>query len=362
MNDVRSYHKIGRSLAQTNKYDVNIIGFKSKKINKAENISLHPIYNFQRNAFSRIKASWKYYKLYLKVKPQIIIVSSPELLLVNYFIRILFGTRILYDVQENYVGNIKFGSTYNSLIKPLLILGIRSVEWISRYFVSGYLLAEEVYTEQLSFIHGKKYEVISNKTLLKVEYNKETPFKIELNRAVKIVYSGTIGKEYGANEAVNFCRSLHEINTNIQLLIIGYSSDSQHLKSLKQSIALLPYVQLKGGDYIVPYEEITTELGNADMAIMPYKLNKNLNQRIPTKFYECLALRIPMIIPDNPYWKSILKPYSAAISVDFNRPEPMDFLQKIKTKSFYQQLPGQNIFWKEEESKLLRFISLLNLK
>ncbi|PTB91175.1 hypothetical protein C9994_16025, partial [Marivirga lumbricoides] len=166
VDDVRAYQKIGRSLAQTNKYDVNIIGFNSKMINKAENISFHPIFNFKRNSISRIKASWKYYKAYIKVKPKLIIVSSPELLIVNYIIRILFGTKILYDVQENYRLNLKYSHAYSSKIKPILSLGIKSIEWMSRYFVSGYLLAEEVYVRQLPFLKNRPYEFIFNKTAI----------------------------------------------------------------------------------------------------------------------------------------------------------------------------------------------------
>ncbi|MBK6264209.1 hypothetical protein JKA74_04100 [Marivirga sp. S37H4] len=362
VDDVRAYQKIGRSLAQTNKYDVNIIGFNSKMINKAENISIYPIYNFQRNAFLRITASWKYYKTYLKVKPELVIVSSPELLLVNYLIKILFGTKILYDVQENYRLNIKHGTTYSSLIKPFLSLGIRAIEWLSRYFVSGYILAEKAYEAQLPFLRNKNHELILNKTLITESKANKAPIKISVDHPFVVVYSGTIGEEYGTLEAIQFCQSIYQFNKNIQLIITGYSPDLQYLKRIEQSIESCDFIQLKGGKKPIPHQEIINELSRANLAIMPYHINENLKNRIPTKFYECLALSIPMVIPANIHWQSLLAPYPAAISVDFDHIKPLEFLHLLNSKSFYHRQPDKSILWENEEIKLIDFLSSIILK
>lgn len=44
-DDVRSYSKIGQSLAQTNKYEVNIIGFDSKRKMRPKIFSYIPSLN-----------------------------------------------------------------------------------------------------------------------------------------------------------------------------------------------------------------------------------------------------------------------------------------------------------------------------
>ena len=52
VNDTRMFEKFGLSLGQTNKYDVNIIGFKSKKIKKIKDVRFYPIFSFWN--FTRI--------------------------------------------------------------------------------------------------------------------------------------------------------------------------------------------------------------------------------------------------------------------------------------------------------------------
>ncbi len=41
--------------------------------------------------------------------------------------------------------------------------------------------------------------------------------------------------------------------------------------------------------------------------VMPYIINKSYEKRIPTKFYECLAYDLPMIIQKNKYWEDFFE-------------------------------------------------------
>ena len=362
VDDVRSFQKIGRSLAQTNKYAVNIIGFKSKKINKYENISFHPIFNFNRTSIYRLTASWKYYKEYIKVKPEIVIVSSPELLLVNYLIRILYGTPILYDVQENYTQNLKHGSSYPYLLKPILLTLLKAIEQSSRFFISGYILAEETYKEELSFIRGKKYTIIENKVLKPDRVSRSHPVSIDTKRSINMIYTGTIGKEYGTIDAIELVKKLHSINPNFALTITGYSADIQYLESVKQSIKSHSYIELVGGDHPVPHPEIIKIIEQSDMAILPYHINTNLKNRKPTKFYEYLAYNKPMLISQNAKWEEMLDAYPAALFLDFNKLDPYSIAQLIDNTTFYKQLPGESIYWDSESKKLLSFIKTIKLK
>ncbi len=46
VTDTRMYEKIGRSIGQTKKYEVNIIGFYRKNLPVELNIKFNPIFNF----------------------------------------------------------------------------------------------------------------------------------------------------------------------------------------------------------------------------------------------------------------------------------------------------------------------------
>ncbi|PTB90603.1 hypothetical protein C9994_17115, partial [Marivirga lumbricoides] len=179
---------------------------------------------------------------------------------------------------------------------------------------------------------------------------------------ISFIYSGTIGKEYGTLEAIKFCQNLYKTNSKVSLTIIGYSADYKYLKKITESIKLTPYISLKGGEKPVPNEEILKELLIADIAIMPYEINENTAGRIPTKFYECLALHKPMLIPNHVMWLNMLEKYPAAIGVDFEDSNMKKFEAELSKKWFYKTLPGKEIQWSDEENKLIPFVKKHTLK
>ena len=107
IDDTRMLEKFGLSMAETNKYDINIIGFESKNSFAHDYIHFTPINSFNRLSFSRLFKPWKVYRTLIKVKPNIIIANTHELLIVTFLYKILFGAKFLYDVQENYSKSIR---------------------------------------------------------------------------------------------------------------------------------------------------------------------------------------------------------------------------------------------------------------
>ena len=107
VDDTRMYEKVGISLSQTKKYAINIIGFwTKKKLKTNEAFTIFPAFSFERLAFRRLLAPWMCLKKYIKVKPKLIIFNTHELLIVTIIYKIIFGGKIIYDVQENYYRNI----------------------------------------------------------------------------------------------------------------------------------------------------------------------------------------------------------------------------------------------------------------
>lgn len=354
-DDVRSCYKIGHSLAQTNKYEVNIIGFNSKKKSKHQNIFLYPIFNFKRNSFKRLFAPFSILKIYLQLKPKLIIVNAPELLWVIFLIKIIFGTQIIYDIRENYQFNIKQNQIYKGFKKSLAAFYIWINESLSQYFIDGYFLAEEIYENQLKFISKKPYIKLLNKSTLP-QKEKGKSINYSKHQSIKFIYTGTIGREYGTIEAIDFCKKLHEKNPNITLTIIGYSPDNEYLQLIKLALSKVKYIELKTTEEPIPQSDIIIEIKDSDVAILPYQLNPNISGRFPTKIYDYLALEIPMIIPPHPKWKAFLDQFQAGYSVDFIKPDIDGFNKSFFTKNFYIKAPGDEIQWRGQEGKLLDFI------
>ncbi len=128
VDDTRNYEKLARSLGNTNKYAINIIGFWSKNIPSRHDITFHPVFRFGRTSIRRLFVPLIVWKKLLEVKPELIVVTCAELLPVMVLYKIIFGTKIIYDIQENYYRNIMYSGAYPALVRYPLAAGVRFVE------------------------------------------------------------------------------------------------------------------------------------------------------------------------------------------------------------------------------------------
>lgn len=353
VNDARMYEKIAISISTIEGVELFVAGFKGKELIPPPNIHLYPLFDFPRLSWDRLSAPWKFYKLLLKVKPKLVIITTHELLIVTCINKILFGGKIIYDVQENYYRNIAYTKTYPPLFRNLLAGWVRFKEYLTRPLISGYLLAERNYEKEFSFTKEKSV-IIENKTKIPDTKNWNISIKTE---GIKLLYSGTISEEYGIFEAVQLAQKLHQSDPRISLTIIGYSANSQTLKSLKAQIHELDYIQLKGGEALVPHEEILREIRSSHFGLISYLPNKSTMNCIPTKLYEYLAYRLPVICQPNPIWAEIIQHYQAGLIVDFQKTNPQNVLKDLYRGQFYtQKRDSKELFWEGEAEKLIPFI------
>ena len=353
VDDTRNYEKIARSINNTNKYEVNIIGFSAKKIPTQTNIKFHPAFTFGRTSIKRSVASLTIFKILLKVKPELVIVTCAELLIVSIVNKILFGCKIIYDIQENYYRNILFTSSYPGFIKYALALIARSIEVLSYPFINRYILAENVYLTQLKYTISKAI-VIENKALIPENVRN---MKVRKNKELTFVYSGTIAEHYGIFDAIKFISRLKSSTNHVKLIIIGFAPQRKIYQKVSAIVARLNYITIIGGDALVAHDQILMEMKKADFCLLPYQKNKSTTGRIPTKLYECLAMEKPVIITPNQAWNDIIVQNNAGIIFDLSSNSLFD------TQQLYHQYYGNNLSrnydWDNSSYKLLEIINEL---
>ena len=350
VDDTRNYEKVARSIGNTNKYDINIIGFSTKNIPNDPSIHFYPVFNFKRLSFKRLTAPLKIWKILFKLKPELIIVTTPELLIVSILNRILFGSKIIYDIQENYYRNIRFTQTYPTILRYPIALAVRTLEYTSSVFIHQFIMAENVYMEQMNFLANRSV-VIENKALIPNEFIKlDHPNKEKLI----FVYSGTIAEHYGLFDAIEFIIQLKKKIESVSLVIIGFAARKKTFQKLTGIIAAHDYIKLTGGDELVPHNQILIELSKADFCLLPYKENKSTAGRIPTKLYECLVMEKPLIITSNPAWDALIKKNNAGIIHDFQS-IPDSLILKLN-KKYYGNNLSDCYAWENSESTLLSLI------
>ena len=357
VNEPRMYEKIGRSLAETNKYEVNIIGFFTKNIPSHPHISFHPIFHFHRLSLKRLLAPLKFGQYLLKVKPELIIVNSHDLLLVSAAYRILFGAKLTYDVQENYQQNIIWSSDLPLPFRWLAAYWVRGKEQLTKRMIIHFFLAEQCYVNECSFISSNA-TILENKAraLPAAVQNKKNPKA--LNKAMQFIYSGTIAESYGIMDCLQLTERWRQAGKDCNLLIIGHCPREDTLNKIKAFIADRPYIQLKGGSVPVSHAAIQEALLRADFAFISYRLNASNQHCFPTRIWECLAYKVPMLMKKEHPWTYLLQEFGAGFAIDFKAAQP-DWPFQPEEVFYQKKAIPENFYWEYEEKKLVSAVERL---
>ncbi len=331
VNDPRMYEKIGMALFRQGKYEVHIAGFCSHKHVRDEKFKFHVILCANRLSWKRFAAPVIFYKKMLKVKPDVVVVCTPDLLIVTALYRILFRPLFLYDVRENYYLNLVHTHSFPLYIRNLFALFVRAAEWLTHPLIDRYVLAEKCYVQELPFIKNR-YTVLENK------YQPKSDVLVVPRRRTffRLLYTGTIAETYGVFEAISLVRKLHQADGRYTLTIIGYAAQPSVRNRVRKETSGCSYIRVIGLDYPVPHAEIIRCINLSDIALTPYLPNRSTRDKIPTKFYEYIYHRIPFVIQSNPAWEAFTLPYRAAITLDFTNPDLSEFLASIHSYAFYQ--------------------------
>jgi len=352
VDDTRMYEKFALSLAKIHNVEIYIVGQKCMETVNGK-IRTYPIYDFTRLNPKRVLAGFRLWQILLKVKPQLIISNTYELLGVIVAYRIIFGCRIAYDIQENYYKNIRFGGQHWRPANSILAWIVRMKERIAAPFIHAHFLAEKCYEDEMPHLKSKSI-ILENKFKSDgtVRHTKRSKSPLHL------IYTGTIARTYGIFEAILLAKELITLDGGI-FTIIGFSPDHRILDQVQREINGDNSINLIGGDYLVPHKDILAKIQEANLGIISYQDNPSINNKMPTKLYEYLALRLPFIVPENDEWIKIAGMYGACIPVDFKHPDPKAILESFKYTSFYTEKPGKEVLWESEENKLLTAIKSL---
>jgi glycosyltransferase involved in cell wall biosynthesis len=347
VDDSRTYEKIALSIGQTNKYDQNIIGFRSKNIEPAQGVAFHPLFAFPRLSLRRALAQVVILKKLVQLKPQLIVSNTYETLAVIVLYKILFGAVVLYDVQEDYYRNIRYASYMPAWQRWPLSHVVRLVETCCAPAVDCFLLAEKTYRTDLPFVQDRPYIMLENKHL---PTHQAQPRRRE-RRGWHFLYTGTIAENYGIFDALAFMDQLHQRIPEVRLTIAGFCASSSVRKWLYEIIDKRQYISTIGIDALVPHARIMQCLQSADYALLPYQTDPIVARRIPTKLYTCIYLKIPILIRDNPVWHAVHGPHGAAIVTDFDGVDDA-LIDSMQHGQFYSHGNPEDVIWKAEGARL----------
>ncbi|HTF82653.1 MAG TPA: hypothetical protein VL947_13040, partial [Cytophagales bacterium] len=259
--------------------------------------------------------------------------------------------KILYDIQENYSLNISTGTLKPSWLRRLLATYVRIKQQALAPFVDHFILAEHCYAEELPFV-SKRYTTWENKVDVGViTYQKPKPAG-----KLMICITGTLGATYGTIEAIRCAKELMHLDPSISLKVIGYCADDQYLKQVIQEIGSTHNITFEGGSTLVPHGRILEVIAESHFSFMFYQTNESFKNKIPTKFYECIALNTQTIASSNSKWQAFLQRYNGGLCIDIQHIDMDQLLQLLYLRRGMPCKAGNDIFFDIKKQNVLKLI------
>ena len=355
IDDTRMFGKLGISLLKSfPNAEIHVIGAGEQPLRitgyqspDGHSIEEHRLGEMQRIGIRRLLTPLRVLVRVLRITPKIFVITTHELLWIAVVAKLLTGCSVVYDVQENYYLNILYTDAFPKLLRPFVANDVRMKEGITSPFVNQFILAERGYADELPFL--KKYTVLENKVRKpSMEIHRSTA------KRTKLLFSGTLAPTTGVLTAIQIARELHVVDPDITLQIIGYAAQSAFFEKLKSEITGLPYVTVTGGDKLVAHENIIRAIPEADAGIIAYPPNPSTKSSVPTKLYEYLGYRLPIILSDDHFLK-YCSTYNAAVVWRDGK----NTYRELQTKAFFGVEPN-GVYWEEDEAKLVEVFKILN--
>lgn len=236
------------------------------------------------------------------------------------------------------------------IVRALLASLIRVTERSAHRFIDHYFFAERIYSSQ--------YPHIRNHTILENKYAGPPPACPKpLTRQPVFVISGTITPVYGIEKAIHWFLSLHRHLPQARLHVVGHVPLRDFQIKIEQLVSPYPDITLNVSENPIDYRIILEAVQQADVVLMPYNMLDSLQHKIPSKLYESIALRKPVLLSENPEWEKIIEAYPAGLSIDFtNSEDAATGYLRLLSIPLYQIPPGDEVTWDGEKEKLLEII------
>ena len=362
VDDTRMFEKMGVSLAQSGQYEVFIIGYPTSPKPTYTGIHFISLPQFQRVSLKRVLAKWSVFRKIIQLRPWLVIITTHELLLPAIILKALIRTKIVYDIRENYYRNILYSGSFPMFARWPLALLVRLKEELLAPVIDHLFLAEKGYENEFRF-QRDRWTVIENKALLSpptqvVEEGVPLGMRKELKDTLQLLFSGTLAESTGVFRAIQLCKELHRLDPTVSLTIVGRAALVEVNEKIQKEIKQYPFISLIGGNSLVPHRTVMEYIRNSDYGIISYPPSEHTVNSHPTKLFEYLSARLPIILEPHWPWITQYEVYQPFILVDFQKPNYPGLLQDMKSKAYYTRTP-EDVSWSSEEPKFLKALEIL---
>jgi glycosyltransferase involved in cell wall biosynthesis len=312
--DTRVYEKMCKKMSEKNEVYLFCADGLGNEIKK--NLS---IYDFGKSN-SRFERIWNkcniIYDKSLKINADIYHLHDPELIRIGLKL-IKKGKKVIFDSHEDVSQQI-LDKRYLDPISRFVISKCYSLyENFSLKKFNGIIAATPYIRNKLKKINSNIIDVCNYPTIPRTI---GTNIKHSNNsNPINICYIGTISKTRGI---INLIKSLELVQHNVVLNLAGYFSPKLLEKEAK---CLVGWKKVKWHGFVNKhkfFKKTNNIIGMVNLLKTPNHINS-----LPTKMFEYMSHKIPVLASNIPLWKKIIKSDNCGITC--NPEDPSDIAKKI---------------------------------
>ena len=292
-DDERIYHRQIKTLLG-NGYSITYFTRSKSELDLSESGLKH--INLNTNHSLKSYMSEILNQLNVVNSPSVLHIHDPYLLRLAKIVKDRFGTKIIYDVHEDYPAIIDTFSRWGKSLKL-----IKKMRWL-RYestmlsFVDHIILASP-------FIVNSDYKKSGfHPVVLENFPSKEFFNSVDLvsDRGNKIIYHGHLGPERGISVLVEAMALVRESIQDATLSLFGTFRRKRYEKKLMHQIKTLSLEKHIKWDGQLPHFEIWQHLVKNKVGVIPFKDNSLTQIGTPTKLFEFMAAGCQIVCSDLP--------------------------------------------------------------
>ncbi|WP_109830672.1 glycosyltransferase family protein [Reichenbachiella versicolor] len=349
VDDIRSYEKFTKTLAQTGDYLIDLIGYPSQTVHEdADHIRFHSLSAFNPKSKERFKQRKVIWNKLKEIKPDLIICTTHELLATSIKAKFRLGCKIIYDIQENYFYNLWYQNNYSTLVKTGLAIAVRLKETVLCGYFDHFFLAEKSYARELLFT-SKRSTILENKALNHLLVEEKS-----LHSRPTFVFTGTLTESNGILRCLKFMKQIKASAPNYRFRIAGHCPDksiwneleSEQYSFIEKDISIDP----------IPYDKILEVIHSADFGFIAYRLNPSNQYCMPTKVFEYVAAKVSCIYESGAMWSQSLEKHRLGIKIDYDHFEIDDFLNTQTDYQINEDFDRSHVVWDTESTEMIKSV------
>ncbi len=311
-NDTRIFQRMCKSLARKG-FDVHFIVPCNDwdQPQEIDGVTIHPLPRTAGRLGRATVSAYRVFRTTRKLRADICHFHDPELMWIGILLR-LYGHRVIYDVHEDFVGDVVEKSWIPRPLRRTVGWLVSSLEAVVARVVSGVVTAGSDIQQRLgrhtdNCISVQNYPDLNAFPKLTNATEAEPP---------QVVFLGGMNRTEVPQSLI---RAIELIPSDLEFEFVwgGKRSDPEVLAGLRKRRG---WSRVKFLDF-VPFAKVNELMRHARAAVVLYADAPNNYSIRSNRLFETMAVSLPIIGPSYGDWTAFLQQHACGLPVDPHSPQ-----------------------------------------